>query len=149
MRRVLIFALIGPPLGFATAYWGLLQILNWALGSPSTFDYHHVVLLPFAYVVGIVPALVVAIFDSSLAARHIGYRVLWTTLFAYAAGFIPLGAFLMGFIHSPYILFFGLVGAVPGAVCSWLAMDAQARGTVSTECSGAHPMEHRAFIRNN
>src|SRR5258708_1802386 len=133
MRRVLIFALIGPPLGFATAFWGLLQILNWALGSPSTFDYHQVVLLPFAYVVGIVPALVVAIFDGSLAARHIGYRVLWTTLFAYAAGFIPLlGAFLMGFIHSPYILLFGLVGAIPGAVCSWLATDDKARGIAST-----------------
>src|ERR1700753_1049092 len=119
-RRVLVFALLGPPIGFATGFWGLLQLLNWALGSPTGFDIGQLVLLPVAYVLGIVPALFVARVDQAVAKSR--YRVLWTTLFAYLAGFLPiLGALMMGFIQSLWVLPFGLIGAVPGAICSWLA----------------------------
>ena len=119
-RRVLVFALLGPPIGFATGFWGLLQLLNWALGSPGTFDIAQLVLLPAAYVIGIVPALIVAQFDHAVARSR--YRVLWTTLFAYLAGFLPiLGALMMGFVQGLWVLPFGLIGAVPGAICSWLA----------------------------
>jgi hypothetical protein len=27
----------------------------------------------------------------------------------------------MGFVHGPYVVLFGLIGAVPAALCSWLA----------------------------
>jgi hypothetical protein len=119
-RRVLIFALLGPPIGFATGLWGLLQLLNWAVGSPSTSDIGQLVLLPVAYALGIVPALIVARFDQAVVKSR--YRVLWTTLFAYLAGFLPiLGALMMGFIQSLWVLPLGLIGAVPGAICSWLA----------------------------
>jgi hypothetical protein len=119
-RRVLIFALLGPFIGFATGVWGLLQLLNWALGSPSTFDIGQLVLLPVAYALGVVPALIVARFDQAVAKSR--YRVLWTALFAYLAGFLPiLGALMMGFVQGLWVLPFGLIGAVPGAICSWLA----------------------------
>jgi hypothetical protein len=26
-----------------------------------------------------------------------------------------------GFVHGPYVLLFGLIGAVPGAICAWLS----------------------------
>jgi hypothetical protein len=126
MKRLLIFGLLGPPLGFVTAFWGLLQILNWAIGEKNTFDYHQVVLLPFAYAIGLVPALIVGIFDAALESRRVGGRIVWTTAFAYIVGFLPLlGAFIAGFIHGPYLIFVGLVGAIPGAICSWLATDKQ------------------------
>jgi hypothetical protein len=119
-RRALIFGLLGPPIGFVTGFWGLLQLFSWAVDSTSTFDIYQLVLLPEAYIIGIVPALIVAAFDQAIATTR--YRILWTTLFAYGAGFLPIvGAIMMGFINSLWVLPIGIVGAVPGAICSWLA----------------------------
>jgi hypothetical protein len=45
-------------------------------------------------------------------------------LFGYAISYVPLiGAFWVGFVHDPYVVLLGLVGAVPSAVCSWLAAE--------------------------
>jgi hypothetical protein len=122
MKRFLIFGLLGPPLGFVMAFWVLLQILNWALGTESTFDIRQIVLIPMSYAIGIVPALLAALFDGALARRNIRWRVLWTTLFAYVLGFLPiLSALTLGYLHGPYLLIFGFIGAIPGAICSWLS----------------------------
>jgi len=54
-------------------------------------------------------------------------RIALTALFGYAISYLPLiGAPWMGFIHGPYIVLFGLVGAVPSAVCSWLVTERRA-----------------------
>jgi hypothetical protein len=72
--------------------------------------------------VGIVPALVTAAVDHALARRHVRLRILWTALFGYAAAYlILLTAWMDGSVHGPYLLAFGLVGAVPAAICSWLS----------------------------
>lgn len=124
MKRFLIFAVVGPPLGFVMAFWVMLQVANWALGSPSTFDLHQVVLLPAAYLVGMIPALLTAWFDHVLARIDVPYRIGLTAAFAYAISYVPLVAALtMGFVHGPFVLLLGLVGAVPAALCSWLATD--------------------------
>ena len=102
--------------------WGVLPVLNGALGDPSVFDYRQLVLLPLAYQVGLVPALLVAAFDGWLAKRGVRYRVGWSTLFGFAMSFIPLlGALAMGFLHGPFVAMFGLLGAAPAAACSWLS----------------------------
>jgi hypothetical protein len=45
-------------------------------------------------------------------------------LFAYALSYVPLlGAFQLVFMHEPSVLLLGLIGAVPAALCSWLATD--------------------------
>jgi len=122
MTRFLVFAILGPALGFVTLFWVLLQAFNWLLGAPGTFDPHQIVLLPAAYMVGIVPALVTAAFDHALARRRARLRILWTALSGYAAAYLILAtAWLDGFVHGAYLLAFGLVGAVPGAICSWLS----------------------------
>jgi hypothetical protein len=122
VKRFLVFALLGPPLGLVTAMWGIVPVLGWSLGDPSVFDYHQIVLLPLAYEVGLVPALLVGLFDAILAGRNVGRRVLWCGLFGFAMSFLPLlSSLAMGFLHGPFVLMFGLVGAVPGALCSWLA----------------------------
>jgi len=122
MKRLLIFAVLGPPLGLVTGMWGILPVLNWSLGAESVFDYHQIVLLPLAYQVGLIPALLVGVFDGVLAKRDIGYRVVWCALFGFAMSFLPLlSSLAMGFLHGPFVLLFGLLGAVPAAVCSWLA----------------------------
>lgn len=128
MKRFLIFALLGPPLGFVVGFWGMLQIANWLLGQPQPFDLHQLVLLPSAYLLGTIPALLAASFDQWLAKRDAPYRVVLTGLFAYAISYVPLGgALLMGFIGGPVVLLYGLVGAVPGMVCSWLSTAASRR----------------------
>ena len=122
MKRLLIFALLGPPLGLFTGLWIMLPILNWGLGDKSVFDYHQIVLVPVSYMVGTVPACLAGLFDGFLAGRRVRYGPLWTALFGFAVSFLPLASsFAAGFIHGPFILVFGFVGALPAFVCSWLA----------------------------
>lgn len=124
MKRFLIFAAVAPPLGFVVAFWVMLQIANWLAGSPSTFDLGQVVMLPTIYLAGLIPALLAAWFDHVLAKRNLSHRIALTALFGYAISYLPLiGAPWMGFVYGPYVVLFGLVGAVPCAVCSWLATE--------------------------
>src|SRR5271155_4026946 len=39
LRRFLIFALLGPPLGMITGMWGILPVLNWSLRDAAVIDY--------------------------------------------------------------------------------------------------------------
>ena len=84
-------------------------------------------MLPTIYLVGLIPALLVAWFDRALSTRNLSHRVPLTALFGYAISNLPLiGAPWMGFVHGPYVVLFGLIGAVPAAVCSWLATERRA-----------------------
>ncbi|HEY4250087.1 MAG TPA: hypothetical protein VGM87_02750 [Roseomonas sp.] len=122
LRRFLVFGLLGPPLGFVVGFWGLVPALNWAMDGRSGFDWHQMVLLPLAYAMGIVPALLTALVDAAIAQRGWRWRPLWTAAFAFAASFTPLGTLLVaGYLTSPWILLWGLIGAVPGLVCSALS----------------------------
>lgn len=129
MKRLLIFALVAPPLSFVAAFWILLQIANWATGSPSTFDPGQIALLPTVYLVGLIPALSAATYDYVLAETNVSYRVGLTAMFAYAISYIPLViACAMEFTQEPCFWLFGLVGAGPAALCSWLATDRRRQG---------------------
>lgn len=124
MKRFLIFAAVAPPLGFIFAFWMMLQIANWVAGGPGTFDLAQVMMLPTVYLVGVIPALLTAWFDHVLAKREMPYRIALTAVFGYFVSYVPLvGAFLMGFMHDPSVVLLGLVGAVPAALCSWLATE--------------------------
>lgn len=129
MKRIVIFVLLGPPLGMITGLYGMLPVLNWSLGEPSLIDFHQFVLLPLAYVIGFVPALIVGCLDAALATRRVRWRIAWTVLFAAAACYIPLmSSITMGFIGGPLLLLFGIIGAVPAALCSWLAGKTDQKG---------------------
>ena len=131
MKRLLIFGAIAPPLGFVVAFWVMLQIANWLAGSPTTFDVAQIMMLPTIYLVGLIPALLAAWFDHALAKHNVAYRIALTALFGYAISYLPLaGVYWVGFAHGPEVLLFGLIGAVPSAVCSWLAADRQATDLV-------------------
>ena len=131
MKRLVIFAAIAPPLGFVVAFWVMLQIANWLAGSPTTFDVAQIMMLPTIYLGGLIPALLAAWFDHALAKRNFPHRIGLTALFGYAISCLPLAvAFWIGFAHGPYVLLFGLIGAVPSAVCSWLAAERPAPSLV-------------------
>jgi hypothetical protein len=92
------------------------------LAEPSTADYHQLILLPAAYVIVLFPAMLTALVDDVLARRSVRVRILWTALAGYVFIFAPLLAALrMGVVHGPYLMLFGIIGAVPGAICSYLA----------------------------
>ena len=122
MRRFLIFVLLGPPLGFLVGFWGLLPLLNLAAGGAGRIEWGQLVLLPVAYWVGLLPALLAAGFDHLLAKRGTRWRPAWSAAFGFVAAFLPLTTTAwMGYIHSPWALPWGLLGAVPAAICSALS----------------------------
>ncbi|MDO8400376.1 MAG: DUF5413 family protein [Bradyrhizobium sp.] len=124
MKRILIFTLVAPPLSFATAFWILLQLANWAEGSPFTFNLRQVALLPTVYLIGLIPALLAATYDFVMEEANVSYRAGLTAMFAYAVSYGPLViAGAMEFTQGPVFWLFGLVGAVPAALCSWLATE--------------------------
>jgi hypothetical protein len=126
MTRFLIFAAMAPPLGFVVAFWVMLQIANWLAGSPGTFDVAQTMMLPTIYLVGLIPALIAGWCDHVLARNNVPYRIALTALFGYAISYLPLAiAFWMGLKLGPDVLLFGLIGAVPSAMCSWLAAEGQ------------------------
>jgi hypothetical protein len=120
MKRFVIFAVLFPPIAFAIAFWIILQIANVASGEHITAEFHQIMLLPLAYMAGIVPALLAALVDHLFANRR--YRMLWTVIGGYIFIYLPLLAPMMvKFIDGPEALLFGISGAVPAAICSWLA----------------------------
>ena len=126
MTRFLIFAAMAPPLGFVVAFWVMLQVANRLAGGPNTFDVAQILMLPTIYLVGLVPALLGAWCDHALARRNVPYRIALTALFGYSISYLPLAfAFRMGVALGPDVLLLGLIGAVPSALCSWLAAEGQ------------------------
>ncbi len=127
MKRYLIFAAVGPFLGgflllFATTYtsgyWeqtNAAEVAKWFVVFGKT--------LQFAYLFGIVPALMMAAVDDILLhVRRIGWvvRVLIVGVLAFAASELIYG----GQRTEPgalQIILFGLPGLVPAMVASWLA----------------------------
>jgi hypothetical protein len=127
MRRLLIFAALGPPIGALTGFWILLPAISLLAGDSEGVDVPQLLeaapfLIPVAYMVGLLPALLVCVADEILARRGVRRRPLWCALFGFVAAFLPLAtSFAMGFLHGPFVLAFGLIGAAPGAACSWIA----------------------------
>lgn len=104
--------------------YGVIPLISWHAGGEFSFDFerHQLVLLPAAYYMGALPAFIAAMADSALDRHGVSGRLVWTTLVGFAVCFLPIGgALAMGYLHGPYILVFGLVGAVPAFVCSRLA----------------------------
>ncbi|MBL8570086.1 MAG: hypothetical protein JNK84_13530 [Phreatobacter sp.] len=116
--RLVLFGVLGPPLGLATGL-GVLALVG--PGQPMAGIGILVLLIP-TYFLGLVPALVTALIDTVLAERGTPRRMLWTTLAGAACGFILVAAAIgySGLIR-PLWLAWGLVGAAPAAICSWLA----------------------------
>ena len=107
MKRFLIYLLLFPAIA-TVALYAVLYILTGAvvdsLSGPA-----------FCYLMFIGPALVIALVDWLVSRTRIP-GVIATTLFAYAVS--ALSAAWAGTIDVPV---FGLIGAIPAALCSWLS----------------------------
>ena len=109
MKRLLIYLLLFPAIAMASFY-AVLYILTGAvvdsLSGPA------LVCLVF-----IGPALFAALVDRWASRRGVIPGFIATTLFAY--GVLVLAAAWAGTID---VWVFGLIGAIPAAVCSWLSI---------------------------
>jgi hypothetical protein len=116
--RLLIFGLLSPPVGLIVA---LGVIASTAPGANVT-GFGLLAPLLTAYFLGLLPALATALVDSILTARRTTRRLLWTTL-AGIAWSLPAIATVIGLsgIAGRLLLAWVVVGAVPAAICSWLA----------------------------
>lgn len=127
MKRYLIFAAIGPLIGglllllattVASGYWAET---NW--GEFGKFVAAYVKTLPYSYLFGIVPALMMAAVDDILF--HVPrIRPVLRTLVMGCIGF-ALAELIYG-SRGPdsgavQFLLYGIVGLVPATLSSWLA----------------------------
>jgi hypothetical protein len=107
VKRFLIYLLLFPAIT-TVALYGVLYILTGAvvdsLSGPA-----------FCYLMFIGPALVVALVDWLASKTRIPV-VIATTLFAFVVS--ALSAAWAGTID---VLVFGLIGAIPATICSWLS----------------------------
>jgi hypothetical protein len=109
-KRLLIFGLLGPALGFL-----VLWVLTRASAGSATKDIW--IAIPAVYAFELMPFCVCALVD-----LHLEYQARWERLAAVAVtGFVTTCAVLLmpGFLGTKlYVLQFGLVGAIPAAICS-------------------------------
>ena len=121
MKRFLIFLLLGPALGFVV--FMLRDVVGGKLfGGVTSFLFG----LPFAYLFGLPIVLVIWAEDWWMWRRiPIWLKVLTSAVTGYAASIAMLVALTSRTLSVHEILTFGIVGAVPAAVCSLLAQDRQ------------------------
>jgi hypothetical protein len=120
---------VGAALRFAgVGFFMLLPVISLMSGGGTGLGASKfiafVVSLPVTYMLGIVPALLVCGADAALAANNFTARSrIWSCAgLGFLMGFLPLlTSMSAGFIHGPWVLMFGAVGAIPGAACSWLS----------------------------
>ncbi|MDB5616980.1 hypothetical protein [Tardiphaga sp.] len=117
MRRFLVFLLLGPLIGFAV--FAVRDVLGGKIfGGPIGL----LVGLPFAYVFGL-PIVLVMWFEDWLLE---GWMGLWPKLLTSAVtGYVAVIALLViattRQLSLRETLTFGIVGAIPAVICSWLA----------------------------
>ncbi|WP_152033224.1 hypothetical protein [Bradyrhizobium sp. DOA9] len=118
MIRFGVFGVLGPLAGYFV-FLGL----GGGFSGPSSAGVAFIMLLPVAWIAGVVPALLTASFDQSLARLGAtpAQRYLLTALVGYAAAYLlMLANFLEAEPLFPFQSSWGLVGAIPAAVCSFV-----------------------------
>lgn len=124
MKRYVIFAAIGPLLvgffmllaGAPAGYWDKPDMLK-KLVSVA------ILVLPYNYLFGIIPVLMIAAVDDIL--MHVNQirpllRMFLTGFIAFVATAVIYGT-LGGQTGFKHYLLYGLIGFVPAAISSWLA----------------------------
>ena len=117
MKRILVFLLLGPVIGYAV-------YVLWQLSIGRSIGGVEGVLLgfPFAYIFGVLPTLAVGFGDRLLLEKiSLWPRVIVVALVGYCASIAMMLLWTAVPLPLPHLLSFGMVGAVQGAACSWLS----------------------------
>ena len=128
MKRILIFLLLGPAVGYVV-------YLLWQLSVGRSIGGTEGVLLglPFAYIFGVPTTLIIGFVDGLLNDRiSLWPKVIVTTVVGYIACVAMMSLWTPIPIPLAQLLTFGSVGAVQAAVCSWLSSYADAARATSS-----------------
>jgi hypothetical protein len=118
MKRFLIFVSLFPGIAIAS----LDAFISIEIGAVSDNPEAYKLVL-WGYVVGVVPALTCASVDLLLGRTRFP-SIVGTALVGYGIAILAaLAIFDWGLIER--ILFFGLIGAIPATICSWLSGEKQ------------------------
>jgi hypothetical protein len=116
MKRLLIFGLVGPTIGFLLAVLTAVALGVWP--SDGTVL---AVLFAHAFAAGVLPAVLTGCVDGHLASRtSLSRRILLTP----AAGYILCVAVGFAFLNHKLSIAVALYGMIAAAVCSALASRA-------------------------
>ena len=118
MKRFAVFALLGPPIAGAAFYLILLPLAGMLEGVPVVID---TPVLP-AWSYAVFAALVVAVFDWVASLIELPFRPVAAAIVGWVLAF----ALLRGYLALPdlpgWFAAVGMLGAIPGFVCSWVMM---------------------------
>ena len=116
VKRLLIFAMLGPLLALCIAFAAVPYLAHSFRGNitvPVAIQLA-MIFIPYAYLLGIVPALITGAVD-----HFVGRRL--ATIAVGAACAIPV-LYSTTWMKVPYMVMGAiLLGGIPAAVCSWIA----------------------------
>ena len=130
MKRFAVFAIAGPPIAVAILFLILLPVaallegvsievfVETAMGSIS-------VVLAWSF--ALLAALVVALFDWVASLIEVPNRPIAAAIVGWALAFLLLQDYLALPDLRGWFVAIGMLGAIPGFVCSWLTMKLDKR----------------------
>lgn len=123
MKRLLIFGLVGPTIGFLLAVLTVAALGFWPSGGTVLVG-----LFVDAFAAGVVPAVLTGCVDGHLASRTgLGRRILPTSAAGYFLCVVVGLVFLSHKLPIIAIMIFALYGMIAAAACSALASRAVAK----------------------
>jgi hypothetical protein len=119
MKRFLTFSLLGPAIG-ALALFHVVTLSGnldqpWYMELSRTF-LASLMILPLLYLLGMLPALVIACLDRALKNLSADLRM----TICGAVAYVGIEAWYDLCVGADKILLVGLAGLIPSVICSWL-----------------------------
>jgi hypothetical protein len=127
MKRFAVFAIVGPPLAAATLFLVLLPVAGALEGVPIEIS---TPVLP-VYSYAVLAALVVALFDWVASLIEVPSRPIGAAIVGWVSAFILLRGYLALPDLPGWFVAIGLLGAIPGFICSWLTMKINDKQSVN------------------
>ena len=118
MRRFAVFAIVGPLVAAATLFLILLPVAGVLEGVPVEIS---TPVLP-VYSYAVLAALVVALFDWVASLIEVPSRAIAAAIVGWLLAFILLRGYLALPDLPGWFVAIGMLGAIPGFICSWLTM---------------------------
>jgi hypothetical protein len=127
MKRFAVFAIIGPLIAAATLFLILLPVAGFLEGVPVEIS---TPVVP-AYSYAVLATLVVALFDWVASLIEVPFRPIGAGIVGWVLAFILLRGLLALPDLPGWFVAIGLLGAIPGFICSWVTMKINGKEIVN------------------
>jgi hypothetical protein len=116
MKRFAVFAIVGPAAAAFILFLILLPVAGVLEGVPVEIS---TPVLP-AYGYAVLAALVIALFDWVASLMELPFRPIGTAIVGWVLAFLLLRGYLALPDLTGWFVAIGLLGALPGFICSWV-----------------------------